>query len=103
MKLKIKKIIAIYVKKMDILPTHVSLMLKERIKIETIQEKMISESKKVGRIQKFHSNNIKSESDSTDSEDSEEENINIGFSGNITVNNITQSTKENDKTEWIID
>ena len=52
---------------------------------------------------KFHSNNIKNESDSTDSEDSEEENINIGFSGNIMVNNITQSTKENDKTEWIID
>jgi len=52
---------------------------------------------------KFHSNNIKNESDSTDNEDSEEENINIGFSGNITVNNITQSTKENDKTEWIID
>jgi len=87
MKLRTKKIIATYVIKMDTPLTHVSLILKGKIKI--ILEKTIIEN-----------NNIKNESNSTDTK---EENTNVGFSGNIMVNSITQTTKENANTEWIID
>ena len=88
---------------MDILPTHVSLMLKERIKNRNNPRKNDIRKQKGRKNTKFHSNNIKNESNSIDSEDSEEKNTNIEFSGNIMVNNITQFIKENDKTEWIID
>jgi len=98
MKLRTKKIIATYVIKMDTPLTHVSLILKGKIKI--ILEKTIIENKKEERLGNFIAIILKMNQILLILK---KKNTNVGFSGNIMVNSITQTTKENANTEWIID